>query len=149
MLTSSTDYQKAKSQYRESAKVPFGYDQEDLDRGFIANGLFQWSRHPSWAAEQTIWVSLYQWSCMITNQYFNWTAIGALSYLALFQGSTWLTEKITASKYPLYKEYQRRVGKFLPNLTYDETKPGNFYDMKAKPKVVKPIEEPKSSKKKN
>lgn len=37
-------------------------------------------------------------------------------YLILFQGSTWLTERISARKYPEYKEYQARVGKFLPRL---------------------------------
>jgi steroid 5-alpha reductase family enzyme len=39
-----------------------------------------------------------------------------MSYLLLFQGSTWLTELITSKKYPEYKEYQRLVGKFLPNV---------------------------------
>lgn len=37
----------------------------------------------------------------------------------LFQGSTSLTEEITASKYPEYKEYQLRVNRFLPRLTTD------------------------------
>ncbi|EDN08820.1 conserved hypothetical protein [Histoplasma mississippiense (nom. inval.)] len=44
------------------------------------------------------------------------TGIGSLCYVALFQGSTYLTEKITASKYPDYKQYQLRVGKFIPRL---------------------------------
>lgn len=48
---------------------------------------------------------------------YNWTGVGALSYLALFQGSTWLTELISTGKYPEYREYQRRVGRFLPNLS--------------------------------
>ena len=37
--------------------------------------------------------------------------------LILFQSSTWLTEKLSAEKYPEYKIYQQRVGKFLPKLT--------------------------------
>ena len=57
---------------------------------------------------------LYQWACYVSNTYVNWTIVGAISYLALFQGSTWLTEKISARKYPEYREYQARVGKFLP-----------------------------------
>lgn len=39
-----------------------------------------------------------------------------MSYLILFQASTWLTELITAKKYPDYQQYQARVGKFLPNI---------------------------------
>jgi len=32
----------------------------------------------------------------------------------LFQGSTDLTEKITAARYPAYAGYQKRVPRFLP-----------------------------------
>ena len=32
----------------------------------------------------------------------------------LFQGSTWLTELISAKKYAEYKLYQERVSRFLP-----------------------------------
>jgi hypothetical protein len=32
----------------------------------------------------------------------------------LFQGSTWLTELITAGKYPEYRDYQQSVGMFAP-----------------------------------
>lgn len=32
----------------------------------------------------------------------------------LFQGSTWLTELITAGKYPEYSMYQQKVGRFAP-----------------------------------
>jgi len=78
-------------------------------------------------------MALYQWSCFITDSYLNWTGIGALSYLALFQGSTWLTEKLSAQKYPEYAEYQERVGKFLPKMSSDL--PGDFSDQIAKPKV--------------
>lgn len=46
--------------------------------------------------------------------YLNWTGAGAFSYLILFQASTWLTELLSSGKYPEYKVYQERVGKFLP-----------------------------------
>lgn len=48
---------------------------------------------------------------------FAWTAVGAVGYLLLFQGSTVFTEWITAGKYPEYKEYQKKVPKFLPGFT--------------------------------
>lgn len=51
---------------------------------------------------------------MESQTYLNYTFVGAFSYLMLFQGSTWLTELLSAGKYPEYKVYQSRVGKFLP-----------------------------------
>lgn len=48
---------------------------------------------------------------------YNWTALGPLLYCAVFQGSTNLTEKISAGKYPEYSEYQRLVGRFIPRLS--------------------------------
>ena len=108
------DFQGAKRAYQATAKVPEKYKREDLDRGFITSGLWAWSRHPNFAAEQAIWCTLYLWSCYVTGALYNWTGIGALCYLLLFQGSTWLTELITARKYPEYVEYQQRVSKFIP-----------------------------------
>ena len=81
------------------------------------------SRHPNFACEQAIWVALYEWSCYETNSYYNWAGFGALGYLCLFQGSTWFTELITRDKYPDYKDYQSRVGRFLPKLTAAWTAP--------------------------
>ena len=51
------DYQGAKHAYLKSAKLPANskYSQEDLDRGFVVSGLWSWSRHPNFAAEQAIW----------------------------------------------------------------------------------------------
>ncbi|KAH8664968.1 hypothetical protein BGZ60DRAFT_470690 [Tricladium varicosporioides] len=128
-------YQQAKKQYQKSAKVPHRFEQDDLDRGFVVTGLWSWSRHPNFAAEQAIWVVLYQWGCWTTNVTYNWTLAGAMAYLFLFQASTWFTELITAKKYPEYKEYQQRVGKFIPKLTTDL--PGDFSDQKATPRVEK------------
>ncbi|RDW83381.1 hypothetical protein BP5796_04872 [Coleophoma crateriformis] len=127
------DYQTAKHSYLKTAKVPPKFNQIDLDRGFVTSGLWAYSRHPNFAAEQAIWVVLYQWGCWSTNVVYNWTSLGAVSYLILFQASTWFTELITSRKYPEYKEYQQRVGKFLPKLTGGL--PGDFSDKKAKPKV--------------
>ncbi|KAF2837952.1 DUF1295-domain-containing protein [Patellaria atrata CBS 101060] len=102
------NFQQDKKKYQETAKVPNPqrHSREDLDRGFITYGLWSMSRHPNFAAEQIIWTILYQWSCLQTDTVYNWTCIGAISYLFLFQGSTWLTELLTSQKYPEYKEYQ-------------------------------------------
>ncbi|EGC42400.1 DUF1295 domain-containing protein [Histoplasma capsulatum var. duboisii H88] len=113
-------FQKAKKEYNEIARIPSRYKgiytNDDLSRGFVVSGLWAWCRHPNFVAEQAVWLALYQWSCVKTDQLYNWTGIGSLCYVALFQGSTYLTEKITASKYPDYKQYQLRVGKFIPRL---------------------------------
>ncbi|KAF2176452.1 DUF1295-domain-containing protein [Zopfia rhizophila CBS 207.26] len=110
------NYHKAKAQYQSTAKPPQNYTREQMDRGFNTSGLWAWSRHPNFAAEQAIWVCLYQWCCCETSTYINWAFAGAMGYLLLFQASTWFTEWISESKYPDYKIYQERVGKFLPKL---------------------------------
>lgn len=139
------DFQEAKKVYLKTAKVPHKFEQDDLDRGFVVTGLWSWSRHPNFAAEQAIWVVLYQWGCWTSEVLYNWTFLGAMSYLILFQASTWFTELITAEKYEDYKEYQKRVGKFLPKLVSDL--PGDFSDQKAKPKIEKAEKKDGASKK--
>ena len=122
------NYQTAKHEYRRTAKIPAGskYDQDDFERGFNVSGLWAWSRHPNFLAEQAFWVSLYQWACWESDTLWNWTGVGALSYLILFQSSTWLTELITARKYEQYAEYQKLVGKFVPKrlATFEEGSKG-------------------------
>lgn len=113
-----TDYQTAKKEYYKTAKIPrgCGHSLEDLNRGFITSGLWAYCRHPNFTAEQTIWIVLYQWSCYAANSLYSWAGAGPLFLLMLFQGSTWLTELLTAGKYPEYKEYQKQVGVLIPSL---------------------------------
>ncbi|KAL8932500.1 MAG: hypothetical protein Q9211_006277 [Gyalolechia sp. 1 TL-2023] len=113
-----TNFQNAKKSYQSTAKVPPGsrFSARDLDRGFLTKGLWSLSRHPNFLAEQSVWITLYLWSCWTTHTYYNWSGVGAVAYMALFQASTWFTELITAKKYPDYKIYQQRVGKFVPSL---------------------------------
>ncbi|RYP92669.1 hypothetical protein DL770_001182 [Monosporascus sp. CRB-9-2] len=118
------EYQTAKKQYQKTAKVPRGFSQEDLDRGFVTTGLWAYCRHPNFAAEQTIWFVLYQWSCYASKTLYGWAGFGCLFLIMLFQGSTWLTELITAGKYPEYGLYQKKVPPFFPSLK-PYTKPGS------------------------
>ena len=128
-------YHAAKKEYQETAKVSQGFDQATLDRGFNTTGLWAYSRHPNFTAEQSGWVLLYGWSCWVTKTYYNWSIIGPAAYLILFQASTWFTELITAKKYPEYIEYQKRVGKFLPRLPGGP--PGDFSDKVDSKRVAK------------
>lgn len=108
------NFHKAKSSYQKTAKVPTGWTRAQMERGFNTTGLWKYSRHPNFAAEQAIWLGLYQWGCFSSGTFVNWTIGGAIAYLLVFQGSTPLTEDISAGKYPEYKAYQERVGKFVP-----------------------------------
>jgi steroid 5-alpha reductase family enzyme len=114
--------------------VPRGYTQAELDRGFLASGLWGYSRHPNFAAEQTIWIFFYQWSCYATKSLYSWAAFGPTFLVLLFQGSTWLTELITSGKYPEYSEYQRRVGMFAP------TSFSSYKTPVVKPKIIRTSE---------
>jgi steroid 5-alpha reductase family enzyme len=109
------NFQNAKQEYKKTARIPKGYTQEEFERGFLTKGLFAYSRHPNFAAEQSVWVTLHTWSCYSTEVPFNWTGIGVLCYLALFQGSTWLTELLSMQKYPEYRDYKQKVGMFVPS----------------------------------
>ncbi|KAB8232917.1 hypothetical protein ETB97_005607 [Aspergillus alliaceus] len=135
----------AKHEYQNTARIPEQYKgqftPEDLERGFTVSGLWSLSRHPNFLAEQAIWLTLYLWSCYRTDSYVQWTGLGVLGLLLIFQGSTRLTESISSSKYPEYSEYQARVGRFIPRLS---AKPK--YKGKAKKKAKK-IEQSEEGKK--
>ncbi|KAL2868655.1 DUF1295 domain protein [Aspergillus lucknowensis] len=114
-------FQNAKKEYNKSARIPANlkdqYDPEDLERGFVVSGLWSLSRHPNFVSEQAIWLTLYLWNCYRTETYVQWTGLGIAGLILLFQGSVRLTEGISAGKYPEYKEYQARVGRFVPRLS--------------------------------
>eukprot|EP00762_Andalucia_godoyi_P001270 ANDGO_04810.mRNA.1 Uncharacterized protein C594.04c len=87
----------------------------DYARGFLTSGLFKYSRHPNFFSEQAIWISFYLFSVAATGyQWNNWSALGALALIMLFQGSTTFTEQISVSKYPAYREYQKTTSRLIP-----------------------------------
>ena len=45
---------------------------------------------------------------------FNWSILGSMFIFLLFMGSSTLGEKISASKYPLFTDYQDKILKYLP-----------------------------------
>lgn len=117
------NFHRAKHEYQDNARIQGEFkDQfsaEDLERGFVVSGLWSWCRHPNFTAEQAVWLTLYLWSCYRTDSYLQWTGFGILGYLAIFQGSTRLTEDISAGKYPEYRDYQARVGRFIPRFSVE------------------------------
>ena len=86
----------------------------DYKKGFLDKGLWKYSRHPNYFAEQSIWVSFYLFSVAASGQWFNWSISGALLLIVLFQGSSDFSEEISNSKYKEYKDYQNQVPRFLP-----------------------------------
>ena len=79
----------------------------DYARGFLTRGLFSWSRHPNFFAEQSMWWAFYLFAVAAKGGPAGGQDAWVQPYLAgpvllslLFQGSTSFTEGITAAKYP-------------------------------------------------
>ena len=88
----------------------------DYADGFLKSGLWAKVRHPNYAAEQAVWIVVYIFSAAASGRGINWSMAGCLLLVILFQGSSDFSEKISADKYPAYKDYQQSVGRFLPKL---------------------------------
>ena len=82
--------------------------------GFNTTGLWNKARHPNYLGEQLTWVGVYLFTLAAGVAVFNWSIIGCLLLIALFFGSSTLAENISASKYPLYKEYAKKVLRYIP-----------------------------------
>jgi steroid 5-alpha reductase family enzyme len=89
---------------------------EEYADGFVKTGLWSIVRHPNYAAEQSVWITIYFFSVVATGVWANWSIIGAVLLVLLFYGSSNFSEEITANKYPKYKEYQKKVARFIPFL---------------------------------
>ena len=91
-----------------------GLPMEHYEKGFIDTGLWGKMRHPNYFAEQSIWVIFYLFSVIATGEWINWSIAGSVLLIILFKGSSDFSESISAEKYPEYKDYQKRVPRFLP-----------------------------------
>jgi len=85
----------------------------DYKKGFLDKGLWSFSRHPNYFAEQAVWVCFYLFSISASHQWLNWSVAGCLLLIILFQGSANFSEEISSGKYPAYADYQKRVSKFI------------------------------------
>jgi steroid 5-alpha reductase family enzyme len=86
----------------------------DIRRGFLTHGLFGLSRHPNYFGELMVWWTLYLLAAAAGGSLVDASALGALLLTVLFVGSTVFTESISASRYPEYREYQRRTSAIVP-----------------------------------
>lgn len=87
---------------------------ESYKKGFLDKGLWAYSRHPNYFAEQAIWVCFYLFSVAASGEWLNWSIVGCLLLLILFQSSSGFSEEISAGKYPDYADYQKKVSRFFP-----------------------------------
>ena len=109
----------------QSAKwkmIGAGKKLEDLpapfNKGFNTVGLWRVSRHPNYFAEQGTWCAFYVFSIGGGIGIINWSIIGALLLIVLFQGSSAFAEEISAAKYAEYTRYCQKVSKFFPGKKY-------------------------------
>lgn len=86
----------------------------EVEKPFMDEGLFRFSRHPNYFCEMGMWVTFYLFAISASNQVAHWTGLGFLLLIALFQGSINLTEEISSGKYPGYSEYQATVPRVVP-----------------------------------
>lgn len=103
----STKY-KMLGEGKKLEELPFPYN-----KGFNTTGLWNHSRHPNYLGEQTTWVGFYVFSIAAGAGICNWSGIGFIILIALFIGSSIFGESITSSKYPEYKEYQKKVSRYF------------------------------------
>lgn len=83
-------------------------------KGFLDTGLWAWSRHPNFFCEQAQWWMVWLFGVAATGVWLDVAGLGAVLLTLLFLGSARFTESITAAKYPLYADYQRRVSMLVP-----------------------------------
>jgi steroid 5-alpha reductase family enzyme len=109
------DIQQWNFQSRKYARIAKGEQAgEEEQKGFLDRGLWAYSRHPNYFAEQSIWICFYFFGVVASGEWFNWSIAGCLLLVVLFQGSSAFSEEISAGKYPHYKTYMQKVSRFIP-----------------------------------
>ena len=108
------DQQQWNFQQEKYRRINAGEPLGEYAHGFVRTGLWGIVRHPNYAMEQSIWIVFYFFSVTATGEWINWSIAGCILLVILFKGSSDFSEEISANKYPEYKEYQKRVPRFIP-----------------------------------
>lgn len=108
------DQQQWTFQQEKYRRINAGEPLGEYAHGFVRTGLWGIVRHPNYAMEQSIWIVFYFFSVIATGEWINWSIAGCILLVILFKGSSDFSEEISAEKYPEYKEYQKRVPRFIP-----------------------------------
>ena len=81
-------------------------------KGFLDTGLWSYVRHPNYTAEQSVWILFYGFSIVATEQWINWSVIGCILLLMLFQGLHASVKEYLQAKYPDYHQYMQQTNRF-------------------------------------
>lgn len=103
------DFQTEKHR-RIKNKIPL----EKYEKGFVSTGLWSIVRHPNYASEQSIWIVFYLFSIISTGEWINWSIAGCILLIILFKGSSDFSEELSMHKYLDYREFKRKVPRFIP-----------------------------------
>lgn len=87
---------------------------QDIETPFITTGLFHYCRHPNYFCEIALWWVFYLFAVAASGQWLHWTGLGFILLTLQFIPSTRLTESISMSKYPAYRDYQAATPAILP-----------------------------------
>ena len=98
---------------------------EDNVPTFISNGLFRYSRHPSYFCDIGMWYTFYLLGVSASGEWLHWTGLGCIAITITFAGSIPLTESISASKYPEYRAYQNTTPVLVPLLRIGKSSTNN------------------------
>lgn len=112
-LETVADQQQWNFQTEKKLAISQGRASEAQKRGFLAEGLFRYSRHPNVFAESMVWWLFYGFAVTASGHCLHWSIGGVVFLTLIFQGSVDLTEKISASKYPMYAVYQKTTSKLV------------------------------------
>ena len=83
--------------------------------GFNTRGMWKYSRHPNYTFELLQWIILAVYALISGVAFIN-AFLGAIILVILFVGSTRMTENITLSKYPEYRQWQRITSPWIPGV---------------------------------
>ena len=79
--------------------------QEDVKRGFLTHGLFEYSRHPNVCGELGMWLSVFIASTPYKGV--SDACCGIVVLVAIILGGLDLSESLSAKKYSQYKAFQK------------------------------------------
>lgn len=87
---------------------------ETVAQPFMTTGLFRYCRHPNYLCELGMWWVFYLFAVAASDTWIHWSALGFVLLSALFAGSIPLGERISAERYPTYRDYQATTRCLIP-----------------------------------
>jgi len=102
------NFHAAKKSASEQKDYPPKYS-GDVKNGFLSQGLFGLSRHPNYFCELGFWWTIWLTALSLTLDPLGSGIFGPVVLTMVMTGSTILSESISSSKYPEYRNYKKKV----------------------------------------